>query len=148
MAASGRHHRFVAALKQKGDLAELAVAHDLVRRGFRVAFPYGEDCNYDLIVDRGDRLDRVQVKHTRSNGEVVIVRCRSHSLTNGKVRVVKHYTAEIIEWIAVYDVTTDRCYYIPASELGTGRSVLHLRVTPARSGRRQGIRAACDYLQF
>ena len=148
MAASGRHHRLMASLKQKGDLAELAVAHDLVRRGFRVAFPYGEDCNYDLIVDRGDSLERIQVKYHRSDGAVIVVRCRTHSLTNGKVRVVKHYTSAIIDWLAVYDRTTSRCYYVPASELGDGRSIMHLRLTPARSGRRKGIHVATDYLKF
>src|SRR4051812_31373569 len=106
MAALGRHHRFMAPLKQKGDVAELAVALDLRRRGYQIAFPYGEDCNYDLIVDRGDRLERVQVKYHRSDGAVILVRCRTHSLTNGKVRVVKHYTAAMIEWLAVYDATT------------------------------------------
>lgn len=96
----------MAALKQKGDIAELAVALDLRRRGHRVAFPYGEDCDYDLIVDRDGRLERVQVKHTRSDGHVVLVRCRSVSVTNGKVMAVKRYTAEMVEWLAVYDATT------------------------------------------
>jgi hypothetical protein len=45
----------MAPLKQLGDTAELAVALDLRRRGYRVAFPYGEDCDYDLIVDRDGR---------------------------------------------------------------------------------------------
>jgi hypothetical protein len=33
----------VASLKTKGDLAELKVAADLVERGYRIAFPFGED---------------------------------------------------------------------------------------------------------
>ncbi len=73
-------------LKAKGDLAELNVATDLLARGHRIAFPYGEDCDYDLICDTGDRLHRIQVKYTQSDGRVVAVRCGSHSLTNGKVR--------------------------------------------------------------
>ena len=135
----------MAPLKQLGDTAELAVALDLRRRGYRVAFPFGEDCDYDLVVDRNGRLERVQVKHTRSDGEVVIVRCRSQSLTNGKVRATKRYTAETIEWLAVYDATSGRCFYVPASELATGRAELRLRVTPARNGQRRGIRNAADY---
>jgi len=65
----------------------------------------------------------VQVKYSRSDGRVIIVRARSMSLTNGKVRVVKKYTAAMIDWLAVYDPTTDRCSYVPASELGEGRSI-------------------------
>ena len=137
----------MAPLKTKGDMAELAIAHDLVRRGYPIAFPYGEDCDYDLIVDRGS-LERVQVKYARSNGEVVVVRCRSHSLTNGRVRATKRYTAESIDWLAVYDAGTGRCFYIPAAELGAGREILHLRLSPARNGQRAGIRPAGAYTRI
>jgi hypothetical protein len=34
----------MAPLKQKGDVAELAVALDLRRRGYKVSIPFGEDC--------------------------------------------------------------------------------------------------------
>ena len=40
------HDGQVAPLKTKGDMAELIVAADLVKRGFRVAFPFGEDCDF------------------------------------------------------------------------------------------------------
>jgi len=133
-------------LKAKGDLAELMVAVDLMRRGHKIAIPYGEDCDFDLVLIRGNRLERVQVKHARSDGAVINVRCRSHSLTNGKIRRVKHYTAETIDLLAVYDATSDRCYYVPAKELGAGRSTLYLRLTPARNGQRLGTRPAEDYL--
>ena len=38
--------------KAKGDLAELKVAAGLVARGYKIALPYGEDWDYDLIVCR------------------------------------------------------------------------------------------------
>lgn len=135
----------MAPLKRKGDLAELKVAADLVDRGCHLSFPYGEDCDYDLIADRNGVFHRVQVKYTESDGRMVLVRCRSHSLTKGKVRHTKHYTAETVDWIAVYDRTTDRCYYLPSSELGSGRCEATLRLAPARNGQRIGIRDASDY---
>lgn len=138
----------MAPLKQKGDLAELMVAADLRRRGHKIAIPYGEDWDYDLIVCRDGLLERVQVKHTRSDGRVIEVKCFSHSLTNGRIRATKRYTAAAVDWIAVYDATTERCYYVPAKELGEGRSTISLRLAPALSGRRLGIRWATDYLQF
>ncbi|HWT91782.1 MAG TPA: group I intron-associated PD-(D/E)XK endonuclease [Solirubrobacteraceae bacterium] len=139
----------MAPLKAKGDLAEMMVAADLLRRGHKIAFPFGEDWDYDLIVARdGGPLERVQVKHTRSDGRTVVVRCRSFSLTNGKVREVKKYTSATIDWIAAWDATTQQCFYVPASELGEGRAVLHLRLDAPRSGRRAGIRWAADYRSF
>jgi hypothetical protein len=88
----------------------------------------------------------VQVKYTESDGVVVPVRCQSHSLTNGRVRQTKRYTAKTIEMIAVYDNTSERCYYVPASELGEGRSILHLRLRPARNKQLIGTRPAENYL--
>jgi hypothetical protein len=50
----------MASLKTKGDLAELKVAADLVERGYRIAIPFGEDSDFDLIICRDDGLERVQ----------------------------------------------------------------------------------------
>jgi PD-(D/E)XK endonuclease len=133
--------------KQKGDLAELKVAADLVARGYKIAFPYGEDWNYDLILSRGEGLERVQVKYARSDGHSISVRCRSHSLTNGKVRRTKHYTTATIDWLAVYDATTEAVFYIPAAELGPGMSELLLRLTPSRNGQVRGIRDLEKYAE-
>lgn len=125
------------------------VAADLRRRGNRILFPYGEDCDYDLVAERPDgRFERVQVKHAESDGSVVVVKCLSHSLTNGRVRATKRYTGTTIDWLAVYDATTARCYSVPASELGAGRALMHLRIQPARNNQRTRVRVATDYLSF
>jgi hypothetical protein len=76
---------------------------------------------------------------------VVSVKCYSHSLTNGRIRQTKRYTSRTIDWLAVYDRTTDRCFYLPARELGEGRSLLHLRLAPTKNNQRIGIRFAADY---
>jgi PD-(D/E)XK endonuclease len=47
------------------------IAADLVRRGYRIAIPYGEDSDFDLIVIRDEKLERVQCKYTKSNGVFV-----------------------------------------------------------------------------
>ena len=132
--------------KAKGDLAELQVAADLRARGYKVAFPYGEDWDFDLILCRDSgALERVQVKYARSDGSVISVSACSHSLTNGKVKATKHYTAATIDWLAVWDATLDRCYYVPAAELGGGMTQVMLRISPARNGQRQRIRLAERY---
>jgi hypothetical protein len=132
--------------KAKGDLAELKVATDLRARGYRIAIPYGEDWNFDLILCRDDdRLERVQVKYVRSDGCVILVRPRSSSITNGKVRAIKYYTAATIDWLAVWEPVLDRCFYVPASELGTGMNHLTLRLRPTRNNQIRGIRLAERY---
>ena len=136
---------FVAPMKTKGDLAELAVAADLLRRGYKIAFPYGEDWDFDLVICRDGVLERVQTKYTASDGCVIDVRCMSQSLTNGHVRATKRYTAKMIDWLAVYDATSQQCFYIPANELRDGRRGISLRLTPPRNNQRARIRWARDY---
>jgi Holliday junction resolvase-like predicted endonuclease len=132
--------------KAKGDLAELKVAADLRARGYKVAFPFGEDWDFDLILCRDDGiLERVQVKYARSDGRVISVSARSHSLTNGKIRTTKHYTSHIIDWLAVWDATGDRCYYVRAQELGAGMTELTLRLAPAANRQVRRIRMAAQY---
>jgi hypothetical protein len=124
------------------------IAADLVRRGYKIAIPYGEDWDFDLIVCRDEKLERVQCKYTCSDGVVVAANCRSRSLTNGKIKATKYYTAATIDWLGVYDATTDRCYYIPAVELGTGRHEMSLRLVATRNNQRRGIHIAQDYLEI
>src|SRR4051794_8884248 len=136
----------MAPLKQKGDLAELMIAADLRRRGHKVAFPFGGDWDYDLILERHGVLERVQVKHFASTGSTVRVRCYSHSLTNGRVRATKHYTAQTVDWMAVWDATTATAYYLPSSVFD-GHSVLTLRLAPTRNGQTRRTRQAADFLE-
>lgn len=140
----------MAPLKQKGDLAELLVAADLRRRGYRIAFPHGEDVPYDLVLDRGDGspLERVQVKYSRSDGSVVEVRCVSLSLTHGKVMSVLRYTSATIDWIASYDPVSEKILYVPASELGDGRASVSSRLTATRNGQGKKTRWWEDYTEI
>jgi PD-(D/E)XK endonuclease len=132
--------------KAKGDIAELKVAADLRSRGYKLAFPYGEDVDFDLILCRGDgSLERVQVKYACSDGRVIAIRTRSHSLTNGRVKATKRYTARMIDWLAVWEPSLDRCFYIPAAELGAGMDLLHLRLVPALNNQMRRIRPADQY---
>jgi hypothetical protein len=132
--------------KAKGDLAELKVAADLRGRGYKIAVPFGEDWDFDLVLCRDDGpLERVQVKYVRSDGCVIIVRPRSSSLTNGKVRATKLYTAATIDWLAMWDASLDRCFYVPAAELGAGMNLLTLRLSPSRNNQVRGIRPAERY---
>ncbi len=138
----------MAPLKLKGDRAEIEVARDLIRRGFRIAIPYGEDWDFDLIFQRpgSGALERVQVKHVTAKNGVVEVPCFSHSLTNGKVRRTKLYTAATVDWLAAFDPISDRCFYVPADELGEGRRGFSLRLRPTKNCQAKGVRFAEDYL--
>jgi len=47
---------------RQGEKSELAVASELMMKGYGVSFPFGHNHQYDLIVDRNGSLFRIQVK--------------------------------------------------------------------------------------
>jgi len=130
--------------KSQGDLGEAMVIAEAAKRGYKVAVPLGEDWRYDLIVLRKGKLERVQCKYTRSNGKVVIARCRSINNWN-EIR----YGAKDIDWLSVYDQTTNRCYFIPSKILGkNGRTQMNLRLEPTGNKQNKYILWAKDFLEW
>lgn len=86
--------------QRKGDIA---VAYAITRftvMGFDVALPVTESASYDLIVDTGTKLVRVQVRYC-SVREVALRRIHS----NSKGYVVKKTITNAYDWLYVYKKT-------------------------------------------
>ena len=60
---------------QKGAVAESAIVHAAIKRGIGVYKPVHEGRRYDLILEIGSSLLRVQCKSASKRGDVVAVRC-------------------------------------------------------------------------
>lgn len=134
--------------KTKGDIGQAVILADLLRRGCKVAIPFNESWDCDLIIERNNKLERVQTKYTTSDGDILKVRCScTGRLGDGTVRHHR-YTADSIDWIAVYDATTTQCFYIPSSELGAeGRREMWLRLSPPKQ-MQKGVRMAHEFLNL
>lgn len=126
--------------KDKGDLGQIGVAYDLMKKGYKIMMPYGENWPYDLVAVKDNRFVRIQVKYTVSNGIVVNVKTRS---TNNTLE--KRYTDIDIDYMGIYDKTTDDCYYVSAEELGVGLTQISLRLVPSKNNQVKNIRMAKDY---
>jgi hypothetical protein len=63
----------------------------------------------------------------------------------GDLAELKVATVATIDWLAVWDRRVDRCFYVPARGLGSGKAQLHLRLRPTRNRQVEGIRFADDY---
>lgn len=130
--------------KAQGSIGEMAVMAEAVKRGYKVAIPLGEDWRFDLIVLRHGKLERVQCKYTKSDGQKIIVRCRSLNNWN-EIR----YKATDIDWLAVYDETTNKCYFVPSAMLGPlGRAQMNLRLTPTANKQIKLVLWAKDFLEW
>jgi hypothetical protein len=122
--------------------AEMKVATDLIERGLGIAWPSGHGHPFDLILIRPDAsLERVQVKHARSDGRTLLVKCHSSSEW-----VYYSYDPEMVDWIAAWDETTDTCYYLPIEE--ATKSYATLRLDETQNGQKVGIRWAKDYTEI
>lgn len=127
----------------KGDRGEMKVIMDCLERGYKVSIPFGHNHRYDLIVDRNGELNRIQVKYTESDGKCIRVNARSD---NGKHRHI--YTSEDVEWLAVYDKTTDQIYYVSGQFLNDKCGGFSLRLTETKNNQTKGVNWAKDFTQF
>lgn len=133
----------MAETKRKGDLGEAMIMADVLKRGYKVALPVGEDWRFDLIVLRKNKLVRVQCKYVTSDGLKLFIPCRSSN-----DRLAHSYTPEEIDWLACYDATTDKCYYVPSEILLHVKTYLSLRLTKPRNSQKARIRFAQDFEDF
>lgn len=124
----------------KGDISVMRVIVALMQRGETVLRPVSEYQRYDLALDRGGSLYRIQAKTgCVRNGCIVI---RVHSSPGGKG--CARYTGQV-EAIGVFCPQTDTCYLIPMEMVG-GRTYSYLRVEPPRNHQRRKILLAADYI--
>ena len=66
--------------KDVGDETEAKVVYELIGAGLSVSIPFGDNDKYDLIVDDGEALYRVQCKTAWQNKQET-VRFNTHSQT-------------------------------------------------------------------
>ena len=128
---------------QKGAIAETAVAHAAVKLGLGVSRPVNEGERYDLILDVGQRLLRVQVKWSPRKNDVIVVRCQS-SRRSREGLVARQYSPHDIDALAAYCEEIDRCYLLPVS-LVCQRRQANLRLAPTRNSQRAAILWAADF---
>lgn len=127
--------------KRKGMALEAKIMTDLLRCGCAVSTPWGDTERYDLVVDVGGDLLRIQVKsaRTRNGGETIEFDCRSNHYTS---KGIKHntYSADEVDYFATaYGETS---YLVPVSECGSAKV---LRLGPAKNNQQKRITCADRY---
>jgi hypothetical protein len=127
---------------QKGLIAETAVIHECAKLGVPVLRPL-DDQKYDLVLDLGERVLRVQCKWAATRGDTIVIRCRT--CRRGREGLIhRRYEPGEIDAVAAYNPDTGQCYLLPV-ELSVNRAGVQLRVAPAKNNQSAGIRWARDY---
>ena len=113
--------------QRKGDLATAKAIHTFTLMGYDVAILLTESAAYDLIVDAGSNLYRVQTRFSRTGKEVPLRRIHS----NSKGYVVKKTTAGAYDWL--YVLTADGREYL-IRECLEGRNCITLKESDRLTG--------------
>jgi hypothetical protein len=127
--------------KTKGTISEQFIIAHIMSLGFDVSVPVGDNLRYDLIVDDGKKLYRVQSRTGRSHNGCIVSGLSSSRL-NTKSMYKKFFTEIDIEFFALYHEGS--VYIVPIHE--ANRTEITLRVEPPKNGQTKGVRWAKDYL--
>jgi hypothetical protein len=128
--------------KRIGNIAEAAVLRACVQHEWPTLTPYGDVEPYDLVIDRGNGFERVQVKNGRLRNGVIIWNAYS---TSGRTANQETTTYDgKVDLFGVYCADTDEVYLVPIADQTSLKG--NLRVTPTGNGQQAHIKWAHEYL--
>jgi len=110
--------------KHRGEWSELNFMSRAAERGFNVSKPWGDSARYDVAVERGGHFLRVQVKST-------IARAYGGYVVAIKSSRCQYYTANQVDFFAVFVILEDIWYILPAKIIIPLRG--HFLLAPRRS---------------
>ncbi len=119
----------------KGDLAEMRVGAKFLEKGWYVSYPFGDDAPYDLIVDIDGTLNKVQVKHIKSDKGALRFRLHSNSGVSYK---------ETVDLMSIYDSETEEIYLMNPNDFENSTEV-SLRLVKPKNNQTKGVIMAEQY---
>jgi hypothetical protein len=124
-----------------GNVSEGVILGAYLAAGFVVSLPFGTGASYDLVVDTGSRLLKIQVKTAWLSGGCVVYKSQRRQPGSGLTR--RPYRTGEVDYFAVYCPANGAMYAVPAENHGCeGR----LRFVPVRNGQKKFVRWAADYV--
>jgi PD-(D/E)XK endonuclease len=126
--------------REIGNLSEAKILAAFVDAGYYVSVPFGSGHKYDLVIDDGRSLQRVQCKTGRvKNGALLF---NSYSMSgNGATKQGYYGLADLF---AVLNPESGEVYLVPVAGFGTAG--ISLRLMPTSNGQIQKVNWAIDYL--
>ena len=115
--------------KQVGDTSEAVVLAELVKQGYTVSVPFGDNDPYDLVVDTVDGLHRVQIKTGWIEDGCLRFKTGSKTTRDGTV-VVEDYANDDVESFAIRCKDTGELYWVPVD--AAGKKSTYLRIEPPK----------------
>lgn len=129
--------------KVKGDLAEAAILKQFLKREYRVLKPFGDNYQYDLVVDNGEGFKKIQCKcavYHKNRGALYCMLTRKEYINKKYVNVL--YKKQDVDYFALYCNELDKVYLIPFKE---DTFCITLRVDPPKNNQSKGVVYAKDF---
>ncbi|HZH90510.1 MAG TPA: group I intron-associated PD-(D/E)XK endonuclease [Pyrinomonadaceae bacterium] len=136
-----REHYMTGLTLFKGNSAEAVVLAAYIQAGFLVSLPFGGGAAYDLVVDTGTGLIRVQVKTGKLESGCIVYNARRHR--GSKYNTFRRYRADELDAFAVWCPGNQQLYVVPVEHSLTieGR----LRLLETQNFQEKKVRWARDY---
>lgn len=127
--------------KTKGDIGLLSASLFFAKHGFAVFKEIGDLSSTDLVVEKNNRLYRIQCKaFTPSNGAIQISFWKSGPGYKHK------YSKEDFDFISVLNLENDKLYLIDSSYITDTSVGIAIRTEPSKNNQVKGIRFAEEFL--
>lgn len=105
-----------------GQIIELKVQEEMLRYGFDVSVPTYNSARYDLIVDTGKEVLKIQVKKATQGSDVSFTfPCYSQNNYKSTNTTKRKYTNEEIDYFAT--VWKDKVYFVPVDETSKQKTI-------------------------
>lgn len=133
--------------KDYGNIAESKAIYEFTKLGYNILQPFGDNCRYDLVIEKDMKFERIQVKYVGSSGDAFDVYSKSKNvkIVEGYVsHVVRPYTKKDIDYMFVYVADIDKSYLLPIEICSPGGTT-KLRLVPPKNGQTKKIRMAIDF---
>jgi hypothetical protein len=132
--------------QKKGLTTELHCLQDLTELGFQTLIPFGDSCKYDVAVDIGNKIIRIQCKHSRWSVDTAQAKTAFEistccQTTNTKKTTRHKYSENEIDYFYTY---FEGQGYLVSIQEATGIS-FRWRYEYPPTGQKQGIHIANDY---
>jgi len=108
--------------KRMGEVAELAFMHKAATLGFGVAKPYGDSHPFDLLLQHGRRLLRIQVKSVFATNKKSRWAYAVNVSLHRNMRCA-FYSEDDIDFLAAYVAAHDAWYVIPVESVSTRKAI-------------------------
>jgi len=123
--------------KTKGNIAETFVLANLIKEGFTVSIPYGENSRYDLIIETKNGLKKIQIKYIskRKDRGYYVLPLKSVRANKNRNRIIP-YTSDQVDFMIGYCIDNNSCYIVPMYKLNI-KNEIHIWIGKKPTGKNQ-----------